>query len=96
MILTSLLAFFFTYWFKIHRAARPFAETPLYSGYSRLNLARIFTPCVFLASSGVMMDLSMDRLGYGRDQKAESEHQPPQSYHKRRLRVPPRSLNHVH
>jgi uncharacterized membrane protein len=60
VILTSLLAFFFTYWFKIHGAVRPFAETLLYSGYTHLNLAHLFISGIFLAASGAMMDLSMD------------------------------------
>jgi uncharacterized membrane protein len=60
VLLTSLLAFFFTYWFKIHGAVRPFAEALLYSGYSHLNLAHLFISGIFLASSGAMMDLSMD------------------------------------
>ncbi|MDR2792392.1 MAG: YibE/F family protein [Treponema sp.] len=60
VLLTSLLAFFFTYWFKIHGAVRPFAETLLYSGYAHLNIARLFISGIFLASSGAMMDLAMD------------------------------------
>ncbi|MDR2419646.1 MAG: YibE/F family protein [Treponema sp.] len=60
VLLTSCLAFFFTYWFKIHGAVRPFAETLLYSGYTHLNLAHLFISGIFLASSGAMMDLSMD------------------------------------
>jgi uncharacterized membrane protein len=60
VLLTSCLAFFFTYWFKIHGAVRPFAETLLYSGYAHLNLAHLFISGIFIASSGAMMDLSMD------------------------------------
>jgi uncharacterized membrane protein len=60
VLLTSCLAFFFTSWFKIHGAVRPFAETLLYSGYTHLNLAHLFISGIFLASSGAMMDLSMD------------------------------------
>jgi uncharacterized membrane protein len=60
VLVTSCLAFFFTRWFKIHGAVRPFAETLLYSGYTHLNLAHLFISGVFLASSGAMMDLSMD------------------------------------
>jgi uncharacterized membrane protein len=60
MLLTSALAFFFTYWFKIHGAVRPFSESLLYSGYTHLNLAHLFIAGIFLASSGAMMDLSMD------------------------------------
>ncbi|MDR0669002.1 MAG: YibE/F family protein [Treponema sp.] len=60
VLVTSVLAFFFTYWFKIHGAVRPFAEALLYSGYTHLNLAHLFISGIFLASSGAMMDLSMD------------------------------------
>jgi uncharacterized membrane protein len=60
VLLTSCLAFFFTWWFKIHGAVRPFAEALLYSGYTHLNLAHLFISGIFLASSGAMMDLSMD------------------------------------
>ncbi|MDR1986353.1 MAG: YibE/F family protein [Treponema sp.] len=60
VLLTSVLAFFFTYWFKIHGAVRPFAEALLYAGYTHLNLAHLFISGIFLASSGAMMDLSMD------------------------------------
>ncbi|MDR2404038.1 MAG: YibE/F family protein [Spirochaetaceae bacterium] len=60
VLLTSCLAFFFTYWFKIHGAVRPFAEALLYSGYTHLNLVHLFVSGIFLASSGAMMDLSMD------------------------------------
>ncbi|MDR0403228.1 MAG: YibE/F family protein [Treponema sp.] len=60
VILTSLFAFFFSYWFKIHGAVRPFAETLLYSGYTHLNLVHLFISGIFLAASGAMMDLSMD------------------------------------
>ena len=60
ILLTSILAFVFTYWFKIHGAVRPFAETLLYSGYAHLNLVHLFISGVFLASSGAVMDLAMD------------------------------------
>ncbi|MDR1972268.1 MAG: YibE/F family protein [Treponema sp.] len=60
VLLTSALAFFFTYWFKIHGAVRPFSESLLYSGYTHLNLTHLFISGIFLASSGAMMDLSMD------------------------------------
>ncbi|MDR0730691.1 MAG: YibE/F family protein [Treponema sp.] len=60
VLLTSALAFFFTYWFKIHGAVRPFSESLLYSGYTHLNLPHLFISGIFLASSGAMMDLSMD------------------------------------
>jgi len=60
VLLTSALAWSFTYWFKIHGAVRPFAETLIYNGYQNLNLVHLFIAGVFLASSGAVMDLSMD------------------------------------
>jgi uncharacterized membrane protein len=60
ILVTSILAYVFTYWFKIHGAVRPFAETLLYSGYAHLNLVHLFISGVFLASSGAVMDLAMD------------------------------------
>ncbi|MDR0663665.1 MAG: YibE/F family protein [Spirochaetaceae bacterium] len=60
VLVTSYLAFFFTRWFKVHGAVRPFSEALLYSGYTHLNLAHLFISGIFLAASGAMMDLSMD------------------------------------
>jgi uncharacterized membrane protein len=60
VLVTSLLAWAFTIWFRIHGAVRPFAEMLLYSGYDHLNLVHLFISGIFLASSGAMMDLSMD------------------------------------
>jgi uncharacterized membrane protein len=60
VLVTSLLAWGFTLWFKIHGAVRPFAEMLLYQGYGHLNLVHLFVSGIFLASSGAMMDLAMD------------------------------------
>jgi len=60
VIFTSILAFAFTGWFKIHGAVRPFTESLLFSGYGHLNLSHLFIAGVFIAASGAMMDLSMD------------------------------------
>jgi uncharacterized membrane protein len=60
VLVSSLLGYIFTLWFKIHGAVRPFAETLLYSGYTHLNLAHLFISGIFLASSGAMSDLAMD------------------------------------
>jgi uncharacterized membrane protein len=60
VIFTSILAFVFTGWFKIHGAVRPFTETLLFSGYGHLNLAHLFIAGIFIAASGAMTDLSMD------------------------------------
>ena len=60
VLLTCALAVWFTKSFALHGAVRPFAETLLYSGYYSLRLTDIFIASVFIASSGAVMDLSMD------------------------------------
>jgi len=60
VLFTSILAFLFTFWFKIHGAVRPFTETLLFSGFGHLNLAHLFIAGIFIAASGAMMDLAMD------------------------------------
>ncbi len=58
--ITALLAVLFGTLFKIHGAVKPFSETLLYSGYGNLNLTYIFLSGIFIASSGAVMDISMD------------------------------------
>jgi uncharacterized membrane protein len=58
--LTCGLALIFSPNLHLHGAVRPFAETLLYSGYSHLDLTRIFLAGIFIASSGAVMDLAMD------------------------------------
>ena len=60
VLFTAILAFAFTFWFKIHGAVRPFTETLLFTGYGHLNLAHLFIAGIFIAASGAMMDLAMD------------------------------------
>ena len=60
ILVTSILAFVFTSWFKIHGAVRPFTENLLFTGFGHLNLAHLFIAGVFIAASGAMTDLSMD------------------------------------
>ena len=60
ILFSAVLACSFTYWFKIHGAVRPFAETLLYTGYGHLNLIHLFIGGIFLAASGAMTDISMD------------------------------------
>ncbi|MCP4744534.1 MAG: YibE/F family protein [Desulfobacteraceae bacterium] len=60
-VLTScIMACVFTRAFHIHGAVMTFAQTLLYSGFGHLNLEEIFIAAVFIASSGAVMDLSMD------------------------------------
>jgi len=60
VLLTCVLAWWFTGAFTLHGAIRPYAETLLYSGYLNLRLTDIFIASVFIASSGAVMDLAMD------------------------------------
>jgi uncharacterized membrane protein len=60
VLLTCGLAMLFTRRFAINGAVAPFAETLLYSGFHNLNLSQIFISGIFLASSGALMDVSMD------------------------------------
>ena len=60
VVFTSILAFAFTGWFKIHGAVRPFTENLLFSGFGHLNLPHLFIAGIFIAASGAMTDLAMD------------------------------------
>ena len=60
IVFTSVLAFCFTGWFKIHGAVRPFTELLLFTGFGHINLMHLFIAGIFIASSGAMTDLSMD------------------------------------
>jgi len=60
LLLTGILAIYFTKCFKIHGAVQPFSEMLLYSGHPHVDLTRIFIASVFIASSGAVMDLAMD------------------------------------
>lgn len=60
LLLTGVLAFYFTQRFKIHGAVQPFSEMLLYAGHPTIDLTRIFIASVFIASSGAVMDLAMD------------------------------------
>lgn len=60
IIITCVFALIFGLNFKIHGAVVPFSETLLYSGYGYLNLTNIFIAGIFIASSGAVMDVTMD------------------------------------
>ena len=57
---TCVTAVIFVNLFKIHGAVMPYSESLLYSGYPDLNLTQIFIAGIFIASSGAVMDLSVD------------------------------------
>lgn len=57
---TCIMGIIFTDLFKIHGAVMSYSESLLYSGYSQLNLTRIFMASIFIGSSGAIMDLSVD------------------------------------
>jgi uncharacterized membrane protein len=57
---TAIISILFGKLFHVHGAVKPFSETLLYSGYAHLDLNAIFISGIFLASSGAVMDISMD------------------------------------
>ena len=58
--MTALLGVLFTGMYNIHGAVMPYSESLLYSGYTHLNLTRIFMASIFIGSSGAVMDLAVD------------------------------------
>lgn len=60
VIITCIFALLFGISFKIHGAVVSFSESLLYSGYGNLNLTYIFISGIFIASSGAIMDVTMD------------------------------------
>lgn len=59
-VTTVILGIIFTDLYQIHGAIMPFSESLLYSGYTHLNLTRIFTASIFIGSAGAVMDLAVD------------------------------------
>ena len=59
-IVTRVMGMIFTDQFKIHGAVMSYSESLLYSGYSQLNLTRIFMASIFIGASGAVMDLAVD------------------------------------
>ena len=57
---TCIMGMIFTDQFKIHGAVMSYSESLLYSGYSQLNLTRIFMASIFIGASGAVMDLAVD------------------------------------
>jgi len=60
IVVTCALSLIFGKYFKIHGAVLPFSEPLLYTGFPFLNLTGIFYSGIFIASSGVIMDVAMD------------------------------------
>ncbi|MFX0548344.1 YibE/F family protein [Hathewaya histolytica] len=60
IITTCILGIVFGKAFNIHGAIVPFSESLLYSGYAHLDITKIFYSGIFIASSGAVMDVSMD------------------------------------
>ncbi len=60
LILTCILTEIFIKPLKIHGAVLPFSESLLYSGFGNINLLKLFIASIFIASSGAIMDISMD------------------------------------
>ena len=60
ILFTCFLSVIFSRAFRVPGEIRPYAETLLYTGFSRLNLSDIFTAGIFIAASGAVMDIAMD------------------------------------
>lgn len=60
VLASCIMAYIFTHLFKINGGMMPYAQPLIYSGFEQLNLADIYIGSIFLASSGAVMDLSMD------------------------------------
>ncbi len=59
-VTTVILGILFTDLYKIHGAVMPSSESLLYSGFTYLNLTKIFTASIFIGSAGAVMDLAVD------------------------------------
>ncbi|MEL3907988.1 MAG: YibE/F family protein [Treponemataceae bacterium] len=59
-LFTGVVAIIMTHYFKIDGSIMEASESILYSGFLQLNLTQIFQGSVYLASSGAILDLSID------------------------------------
>lgn len=59
-ITTAVLGILFTDLYQLHGAIMPYSESLLYSGYTSLNLTKIFMAGIFIGSAGAVMDLAVD------------------------------------
>lgn len=59
-LFTGIVAVIMTHYFKIDGAVMEASESLLYSGFMSLNLTQIFQGGVYLASSGAILNLSID------------------------------------
>ncbi|MDF2611160.1 MAG: hypothetical protein K0R92_2634 [Lachnospiraceae bacterium] len=57
---TAMIGIIFTDLFQIHGTVMSYSESLLYSGYSDLNLTRIFISGIFIGSSGAIIDVAVD------------------------------------
>ena len=60
ILITSLLALLFGYFFKIPGTVQEFSETILYAGFLHLRLSDIFLSAIFISAAGAVMDVAMD------------------------------------
>jgi uncharacterized membrane protein len=58
--ITTGLALFFGYYFKIPGAVQEFSEALLYIGFVNLKLSDIFLSTIFISAAGAVMDIAMD------------------------------------
>lgn len=60
VVITSILALLFGYFFRIPGTVQEFSETLLYIGFSGLDLSDIFLSAIFISAAGAVMDVAMD------------------------------------
>jgi uncharacterized membrane protein len=60
ILLTTLLAYLFGYFFKVPGTVQEFSEALLYIGYTHLRISDIFLAAIFVSAAGAVMDVAMD------------------------------------
>ncbi len=60
IVLTSIMALLFGYYFKVPGTVHEFSETLLYAGYTHLRISDIFLSAIFISAAGAVMDVAMD------------------------------------
>ncbi len=59
-VVTVGIALWGTWFFDIHGAVMPWAESLLFAGYEQVNLTKLFQAAIYLSCLGALLDLSID------------------------------------
>lgn len=60
IVITSVMAIIFDYFFNIPGTVKEFSETLIYAGFGNLDLSKIFISAIFISAAGAVMDVAMD------------------------------------